>query len=90
MPRTIYCRHEHCGEQVDIVAGQFPAVCPGCERVAKWSTTPGNVVKERRKGPRVPWDLSRNDRRFLRSLRIDPEDDEPRPVDPTIAADDPA
>lgn len=88
MARTIYCRHESCGGSVDIVAGDFPATCPACGRDSKWSVTPGNLTKERRRTPRVPWALSYNDRRFLRALHI--TDDEPQPLNPTIDADDPA
>jgi hypothetical protein len=70
MPRTLFCRHERCGETVDVVAGQFPAICPGCGKDSKWSTTPGNIVKERRTTPRVPYDLTYHDRRLLRAAKI--------------------
>jgi hypothetical protein len=77
MARTLYCRHPKCGDTVDIVAGQFPAICPHCHLDAMWSTTPGNSHKERRKNPRVPFDLTLNDKRFLRSLRIQTEEPPP-------------
>lgn len=77
MARTLWCRH--CGDTYDSIAGTIPPICPNpdCKKSAKWSTTPGNPHKERRKNPRVPYELNHNDRRFLKSLRI--ETDQPPP-----------
>lgn len=75
--RLLYCMYVGCGDSVEIVAGQFPVKCPGCGRVAKWSTTPGNLVKPKHaKEPRVKFDLTLNDKRLLKSLRIETEEDD--------------
>jgi hypothetical protein len=41
--------------------GDLPAVCPSCLQETRWTTT-------------QPYQLSENDRRFLRSLRITSEE----------------
>ena len=43
-----------------MVSGDLPAICPECHEMANWTTTP-------------PYRLTRNDDRFLKSIRIDPE-----------------
>lgn len=47
--------------------GEIPVKCPACDRVTRWTTS---LPLDR---PKVPFALTLNDRRFLRSLRIDPE-----------------
>lgn len=76
MARPIFCRW--CGEESTVIAGILPEACPGCrelgfERPPKWSTEPGQIVKERRQHPRVPYKLSWRDVEFLRTNRIAPE-----------------
>jgi hypothetical protein len=39
-----------------------------------WSTTEGQLLKPPKRRPRVPFDLNLNDLRFLKRLRIKPED----------------
>lgn len=54
---TVWCR---ACEAAKTVCRPLPAVCPHCHRVARWTSTP-------------PYHLTVQDRRFLRSLHIDPE-----------------
>jgi hypothetical protein len=82
----LFCRHSNCGKPFESMAGDQPGICPFCRRDAWWSTTPGdgrNPGKPRRVKPTVAFALSFNDKRFLKSLRIDPEG----PSDPVIADD---
>jgi hypothetical protein len=74
MVRTVYCRWEDCDGSDDATVGQEKEICPACGKVARWTTVPGRKIKERRKSPRVPFELSHNDKRFLRSLKIQAED----------------
>lgn len=64
--RILYCRHDTCGKPYESVGGLIPPICPACSRVAAWATDP-DVAKI----PGFP--LTRNDKQFLKSLRIDPE-----------------
>lgn len=73
MAKVLYCRYAECGGSVQIVAGTFPPTCPKCGKSSSWSTVPGNIIKARAKRPRVPFDLTVNDRRFLKSIKIDTE-----------------
>jgi len=70
--RTLYCRHDHCGKPYDSIAGDQPHICPACGLAAHWTTDPQYRVKvrSRQKGPRVPFDLTFNDRRLLKAARI--------------------
>ncbi len=54
---TVYC--QHCGYRYDAIARDFPMVCPNliCEKPAFWSTQPR-------------WEITENDRRFLRSIKV--------------------
>lgn len=54
-----------CGQRYASV-GELPAVCPICDRPTKWST-----MAPHSSGPPLP--LTVDDRRWLRSVRIDPE-----------------
>ena len=66
MSRVIMCGW--CRHRVTIKTKDLPASCPNplCLRVAKW-------VFDLQPHPPIKWD--KNDRRFLKSLRIDPEDE---------------
>ena len=55
----IWCCWEDC-RKPQMVSGDLPAICPECHEMANWTTTP-------------PYRLTRNDDRFLKSIRIDPE-----------------
>jgi len=55
-----------CGEEFRS-NGTIPATCPRCLSTTRWTTSACLDM------PKVRWELNRNDRRFLRSLRIDPE-----------------
>lgn len=62
MPRTLYCRL--CRASYDSVAGDQPDTCPACGQAAHWSTEPQ---------PRKGYELTANDRRLLKALRIGTE-----------------
>ena len=62
MPRTLYCRL--CTAAYDSVAGDQPAICPACGKAAHWSTEPP------RDEPKRAWEITANDRRLLKSLKI--------------------
>lgn len=70
--RILYCRYEDCGKPDESVAGEQKALCPACRREAKWATEPGHPVKAT-EPPRGVLDLTFNDRRFLKQLRIGQE-----------------
>jgi len=64
MAAILYCRHCNTGYAA---AGLIPSVCPRCLCMANWTT---------RLGPRIDYQLTTNDRRFLNALRIQTEDEE--------------
>jgi hypothetical protein len=69
VPKEIYCRH--CDFLYIEVEGMRPLVCPYCAKTAKWSETP------RADDPTVPqveYVVNSNDKRFLRSIRIKPDE----------------
>jgi hypothetical protein len=63
MAAILYCRHCNTGYTT---TGMIPPVCPGCLRTGNWTTKPG---------PKIAYQLTNNDKRFLKTLRIQPEDD---------------
>jgi hypothetical protein len=65
VPLVLHCRH--CQQAYRHVTGTLPDACPTCGQESDWSAV--TVEHE----PRVPFNLSRNDRKFLKSIRIDPE-----------------
>lgn len=67
--REIWCRYADCGVQHTVLMGRFPDACPACKRDARWSTMPPIAYPD----PLAPYDVNRNDARFLRSIKIDPE-----------------
>lgn len=74
MARQLYCRWAKCGQRYESIAGRYAPICPGCGRVARWSTTPGRTVQEWKLGdPLRPFELNANDARFLKSIRIQAE-----------------
>src|SRR5260221_12370231 len=40
MDKTFYCRWDGCGRAIVRAAGEQPAVCPHCQRDARWTTEP--------------------------------------------------
>ena len=64
MGRPLWCMK--CAAKWEQVAGELPAICPGCQRATVWS------VEE---VPAKRYALSMNDRRFLRSIKITPDED---------------
>lgn len=63
--RLFYCAVKNC--QVPAVNGSAPGnMCPTCRGVTVWRTEPW---------PRYPYEVTFNDRRFLRSLRIKADDE---------------
>ncbi len=62
MGRTIYCTR--CAAPI-LIDTACPPACPAC----------GSTTYRSGTEPRVPFTLSVNDRRFLRSLRIGIDDD---------------
>lgn len=74
MSRPCFCRF--CGHPDVVIAGIFPHKCVKCDGEGFWSTEPvETLIKERRrtKRPRVAFDLTFNDRRMLKQLRIGPD-----------------
>lgn len=69
MPKIVYCRYPDCGNQMDCIAGILSDKCPKCLRPALWSTLPPPASSTR------AYTLTLNDKRFLKSLRIDPDVD---------------
>lgn len=63
---TLYCKKCSAGYAS---LGEVPRVCPACEQETSWTT-----AMPMSSDPRVPYEVSLNDRRFLRSLRISPEE----------------
>lgn len=52
----------------------MPAICPACLNRGMWASEPGHPVKERRKRPRVPWDVTNQDvRLFLKRIKVSPD-----------------
>lgn len=68
MARTLWCRYADCGYGYASVAGDQPSLCPECKRSALWSREEPLLQPET---PEVPFALTVNDRRLLRSLRIE-------------------
>lgn len=62
----LYCKRPECGKGYASV-GDLPVHCPACGHETKWTTSPPY------KPPVKGWAPTVNDRRFLRSGRIDPE-----------------
>lgn len=57
----LYCRH--CSTGYGSI-GEVPLKCPACDRVTTWTAYFPQPE------PKVPYTLSINDHKFLRSLRI--------------------
>lgn len=73
MTRRIFCRHDDCDHSDLEEAGRRPAQCPGCRRVAAWTLEPkteATIIRAAPLGPQDEYQLSANDKRFLKSLRI--------------------
>ena len=66
MARVLYC--SHCQAEYFTDTGPMRSLCYICGRPTIW-TTMAPVPDE----PRPAWELSQNDRRFLRSIKIDPK-----------------
>lgn len=62
----LYCRL--CAASYGSV-GDIPVHCPSCHRPTKWGASPPSALTELVDG----WEPNVNDKRFLRSLKIDPE-----------------
>ena len=65
---VIWCRLCH---QAVPVKGKVPDICPHCARQTTWTSM---LVLD---DPKKPWELSGNDRRFLKAIYIDAETHEP-------------
>lgn len=70
----MWCRHQDCGRAYETEKEQVPSICPSCRRMGSWTIV----------APSARWELSYDDKRFLKSIRIDPEDA------PTMSEDDEA
>jgi hypothetical protein len=57
---TIFCKFCKVGYAS---LGELPPVCPECNAPAHWITEPAETW---------PFRLSRNDKQFLRSIRVEP------------------
>jgi hypothetical protein len=64
VPVTLFCKLCRQGYGC---TGEPPAYCPLCRRETRWTLMAPQTQ------PVDGWRVSENDRRFLRSLRIDPE-----------------
>ena len=62
----LYCRREGCGAGYGSV-GEVPAVCPSCQQPTRWGSSPPRAVDS------FALALTDEDRRVLRSYKIDPE-----------------
>lgn len=67
---TIFCKGCHAGYAA---TGAIPSVCPACEHDAGWTTRWPHEDR------RFPFVVTKQDRRFLRSLRI-ASDEDPAPA----------
>lgn len=69
-PVRIFCRFPDCYKTYYLVAASVPECCPECSRqsngVMDWWTI------ERPEGKPTNGVVSQNDRRFLKSIRIEP------------------
>lgn len=73
MTRRIWCRHDDCDHSDLEEAGKRPSTCPSCRRVAAWTLEPkteATIIRAAPRGPDRPDELTLNDKRLLRSLRI--------------------
>lgn len=64
-PRILRCEHCRVWYTVNRV---IPDVCPYCEKSAMWKTAEALLPAETK-----PWKLTRDDRDFLRTNKIDPD-----------------
>lgn len=62
---AIWCGHEDCGKPFESDTEERPAICPVCRRPEAWTTDPGPAPVDE-----VRLKLTRDDRDFLRELRI--------------------
>lgn len=67
MARTLFC--SRCDAGYQSVGGDVPRQCPHCGAFTVWRTLAPMVGED----PIQPWELSHNDRRLLRQLRINPD-----------------
>lgn len=65
--KLLYCKYDDCRIGYASVAGDVPSMCPACSRPAHWSTMQPEATYHE---PLSPWNVSRNDRKFLKGLRI--------------------
>lgn len=61
----LYCRRQDCGAGYGSI-GEVPAICPSCGQPTRWGSSPPRAVQ----APTLT--LTVEDRRFLRSYKIDP------------------
>lgn len=66
MARMLYCRWDGCPFGFFCVAGKVPPTCPTCQREGRWTTTPPEL-----KIPRTPYELTEDDRVFLKVNKIE-------------------
>lgn len=67
MARTLYCRR--CTKGTEVLGGFVPEICPFCHGIAD-DTEDGALWTTQQ--PIDGWDLNHMDKRFLKSLRIEP------------------
>ncbi len=60
MGRLLWCRL--CTERYELLGGEAPGTCPSCGQAAHWSSI---------EVPKRQYMLSENDKRFLKSIRVD-------------------
>jgi hypothetical protein len=65
----LYCQRCHSGYGS---IGEVPLRCPACDQVTSWSTTAPVIVAPE---PQTPWKIGINDARFLKSIKILPDEE---------------
>lgn len=74
MARTLWCRWPKCLKSTTLKKSwQIPDVCPECQQSAMWSSIPTGTERPTEDARLT---VTFNDRRFLKSLRIVPPEDE--------------
>jgi hypothetical protein len=65
MPILVFCRICSQGFQA---AGELPSVCPECHQETTWITLQRNRAEDL-----PPYELNTNDKKFLHSIRVEPD-----------------
>lgn len=69
-PLVVFCRFPDCWHTYYLVASAIPTTCPGCSRQSNALETWWTITRP--EGKPTKGTISANDRRFLKSIRIQP------------------